>query len=55
MFQEIDDGEPQSMSQVLWLISLGLTSEELITNSNGEPGEFEKDEEMEVTLTTVGR
>ena len=31
VFQEMDDGEPQSMSQVLWLISLGLTSEELIT------------------------
>ena len=31
MFQEMDDGEPQSMSQVLWLISLGLTSGELIT------------------------
>ena len=30
VFQDLDDGEPQSMSQVLWLISLGLTSEELI-------------------------
>ena len=55
MFQEMDDGEPQSMSQVLWLISLGLTSEELITNSNGEPDECEKDEEMQMILTTVGR
>ena len=30
VFQEMDDGEPQSMSQVLWLKSLGLISEELI-------------------------
>ena len=31
VFQDMDDGEPRSMSQVLWLISLGLTSEELTT------------------------
>ena len=55
VFQEMDDGEPQSMSQVLWLISLGLTSEELITNSNGEPDECEKDEEMQIILTTVDK
>ena len=51
----MDDGEPQSMSQVLWLISLGLTSEELITNSNGEPDGCEKDEEMRMILTTVDK
>ena len=32
VFQDMDDGEPWSMSQVLWLVSLGLTSEELITS-----------------------
>ena len=46
MFQDMDDGEPRSMSQVLWLVSLGLTSEELITSPMVSLVNLENDEEM---------